>query len=97
MSERVGEQENRILKSQRESKRSVWSGLGLFGMIGWSIVTPTLLGAAIGRWLDKKYTQDFSWTLTLLGAGLALGCYAAWHWVRKEYKNMHQNKSDENT
>lgn len=96
MSKQIGTQENRMLKAQHEKKRSVWTGLGLFGMVGWTIVAPTLIGAGIGRWLDTKYMQSFSWTLSLLIVGLTLGCYAAWHWIKKEYNNMHKNNSNEN-
>ncbi len=91
----VGDKEKRKLRAQRENK-SVWSGLGLFGMIGWSIAVPTLLGAALGIWLDKTYKEDFSWTLSLLVAGLMLGCAIAWNWIQKENKEIHKRKEDEN-
>lgn len=87
----VGDKEERKLQAQRE-KKSVWAGLGLFGMIGWSIVVPTILGAALGMWLDKNYKNDFSWTLSLLVAGLMLGCLIAWNWVQKENKEIHKKK-----
>jgi len=86
----VGKKEARKLKAQRQ-KPNVWSGLGLFGMIGWSIVIPTLLGALLGIWLDKRYKVDFSWTLSLLIAGLMIGCVIAWNWVQKENKEIHNN------
>lgn len=90
----VGEKEERKLEAQRD-KKSVWSGLGLFGMIGWSIVVPTVLGAALGIWLDKKQDNEFSWTLSLLVTGLMLGCVIAWNWIQKENKEIH--KKDDNT
>jgi ATP synthase protein I len=91
----VGDKEERKLQAQRE-KKSVWAGLGLFGMIGWSIVVPTILGAALGMWLDKHYKNDFSWTLSLLVAGLMLGCLIAWNWVQKENKEIHKKNEDGN-
>lgn len=91
----VGDKEERKLKAQRETK-SVWSGLGLFGMIGWSIVVPTILGASLGMWLDKNYKNEFSWTLSLLVAGLMLGCWIAWNWVQKENKEIHKKNKDGN-
>lgn len=91
----VGDKEERKLEAQRD-KKSVWSGLGLFGMIGWSIVVPTILGAALGIWLDKNYTNDFSWTLSLLVAGLMLGCVIAWNWIQKENKEIHKKNGNEN-
>ena len=56
----------------------------MMGLIGWSVVVPTLLGAALGLWLDMRYPGTHSWTLALLVAGLVIGCLNAWHWVAKE-------------
>ena len=91
----VGEMEERKLQAQRD-KKSVWSGLGLFGIIGWSIVLPTVLGAALGIWLDNNYKVDFSWTLSLLVGGLMMGCVIAWNWIEKENKEIHKKNEDEN-
>ncbi|GGW41229.1 AtpZ/AtpI family protein [Arenibacter certesii] len=91
----VGDKEERKLQAQRSNK-SVWAGLGLFGLVGWSIAVPTILGAAFGIWLDKNFDQDFSWTLSLLLMGLILGCLIAWNWVRKEDKEIHNTNKDGN-
>jgi ATP synthase protein I len=93
-SREVTEKANRMIKAQRENKRSAWSGFGLFGIVGWSVVVPTLAGAAFGSWLDNKYPQNISWTLSLLIIGLVAGCIIAWNWINKEHKDMHQNKED---
>ncbi len=95
-SEEISEKEKRMLKAMHEHKQSAWSGFGMFGMIGWSVVVPALLGAALGIWLDRHYHQSFSWTLTFLLAGTILGCIIAWSWVTKENKNMHQDKKKDN-
>jgi ATP synthase protein I len=81
----------------RHSTQGVWFGLGMMGLIGWSVVVPTLLGAAIGLWLDKHHPGTHEWTLTLLMAGLSLGCLNAWRWVANEGKAMRdeQEKHDE--
>lgn len=92
----IAKKEKRKLKALRENSGSVWSGLGMFGMIGWSVAVPTLLGAALGIWLDKKYHQSFSWTLTCLMIGLVAGSMIAWYWVDKEDKEMNQNKDENN-
>ena len=86
----IGEKEEQKIKALHERKRSVWAGLGTFGMVGWSVAVPTVLGAVLGLWLDKTYPKSFNWTLTLLIAGLFLGCMIAWQWVAKENKSMHQ-------
>ncbi len=82
------------LKALRKNKPSVWSGLGMFGMVGWSIAVPTLLGVALGIWLDKKYPQTFSWTITCLISGLVAGCTIAWNWVAKEDEKMHEDNEE---
>lgn len=82
--EKVGEKENRKIKARREGSRSVWFGLGMFGMVGWSVAIPTLLGIALGVWIDARWPGRFSWTLMLLVGGLLLGCANAWYWVERE-------------
>ena len=94
-SKQVGEKAKRKLKSLHNNKQSVWSGIGMFGMVGWSVAVPMLLGAALGVWLDKKHPESFSWTLSFLILGLLAGCLIAWHWVLKEHKEMNQSNEDE--
>lgn len=91
-SQQVGEKAARKLKAQRHATQTVWSGLGMMGLVGWSVAVPTLLGAALGIWLDKSYPGSHSWTLMLLAIGLALGCFNAWHWVDKEYREIHEQE-----
>jgi len=90
-SQRVGEKAARKLKAQRHVTQTVWSGLGMMGLVGWSVAVPTLLGVALGIWLDKHYPGGHSWTLMLLAIGLGLGCVNAWHWVAKEDKEIHRH------
>jgi ATP synthase protein I len=91
--EQVGAKAARKLKSRR-STQGVWYGLGMIGLIGWSVAVPTLLGAALGLWLDKHHPGAYSWTLALLVAGLAIGCLNAWHWVAQEEKAMQDEGDD---
>lgn len=95
-SHKVGEKEDRKIKSLRENKKSVWFGLGMMGMIGWSVAVPALLGILIGLWLDRKYPQPFSWTLMLLVVGVFTGSILAWYWVEKEDREIHNTKDQEN-
>ena len=82
----VGAKAARKIKARRHSAQGVWFGLGMMGLIGWSVVVPTLLGAALGLWLDDHHPGKHGWTLALLIAGLSLGCLNAWYWVLKESK-----------
>jgi ATP synthase protein I len=90
----VGAKAARKLTARRNPAPGVWLGLGMMGIIGWSVAIPTLLGAALGLWLDKHHSGTHSWTLALLVAGLAVGCFNAWLWVAKEDKAMRQEQQD---
>jgi len=79
----VGKKEARKIKSEQETEHTVWFGLGMFGIVGWSVAVPTLLGVALGIWIDHKWPSQYSWTLMLLIIGLILGCLNAWYWVKK--------------
>jgi ATP synthase protein I len=94
-SREVGAKAARKLKARRNSAQGVWFGLGMMGLIGWSVVVPTLLGAALGIWLDNRHPGKHSWTLMLLVIGLAIGCLNAWHWVAKEDKEMREEQEDD--
>jgi ATP synthase protein I len=95
LAQQVGAKAARKLKARRSGTPGVWFGLGMIGLIGWSVVVPTLLGAALGLWLDQHYPGGRSWTLALLMAGLTIGCLNAWHWVSQEDRAMHAKQEDD--
>jgi ATP synthase protein I len=91
----VGAKAARKLKVLKEGPRGIWFGLGMSGLIGWSVAVPTLAGAMIGLWWDRRHPGSHSWTLALLSAGLVLGCLNAWHWVMQEDKAMHDDTEED--
>jgi len=91
----VGRKASRKAKARRDGAPGVWFGLGTMGLIGWSVAVPTLLGAAIGIWLDSRHSGDRSWTLALLMAGLAIGCFSAWGWVSRQDRDIHDQEGDD--
>jgi ATP synthase protein I len=93
--DQVGAIARRKLDARGNEARSVWSGFGTMGVIGWSVVIPTLLGAVIGLWLDKRSGGGNRWALTLLVAGLSIGCINAWLWVAKEDKAIHDEHNND--
>lgn len=90
----AGRNENHFVKevrrqaerARRSQQMSFWQGLSLVGAVGWMVVTPALVGAFIGRWLDRHFEQGVFWTLSLLVIGLTLGCLSAWRHVREQLK-----------
>lgn len=73
-----------MAKARKQRQQSAWYGLGMFGLVGWSVAVPIVAGAALGVWIDDRWPSDTSWTLILLLAGAALGCLNAWYWVQRE-------------
>jgi len=82
--EKVGAREDRKMRARQEKDRGVWFGLGMFGLIGWSVAIPTVIGIAVGIWIDAKWPSSYSWTLMFLIIGVIVGCLNAWYWVRRE-------------
>ena len=82
--ETVGTKENRKIRARQEEDRGVWFGLGMFGLVGWAVAIPALIGIAVGIWIDKRWPSPYSWTLMLLVIGVVVGCLNAWYWVRRE-------------
>jgi ATP synthase protein I len=71
----------------REARQlGFWEGLGLLGAIGWMVSLPAVLGAFLGRGLDRWFSSGIAWTLGLLGLGLTLGCATAYRHVKRELK-----------
>jgi ATP synthase protein I len=94
LSRKVGVKAARKLSARRQTTPTVWFGLGMMGLIGWSVAIPTLAGAALGLWLDRRYRGAHSWTLMLLIIGLVVGCVNAWHWITQEDKAMRDDADE---
>ncbi|MCA9557564.1 MAG: AtpZ/AtpI family protein, partial [Myxococcales bacterium] len=63
-----------------------------FGLVGWSVAVPTVLGALLGAWLDARGATERSWTLALLVAGLTVGCLNALAWITREHRAMERSR-----
>ena len=72
---------------QAHSRREQWlrtgewpmgRALAMMGRFGWTIVAPTVIGAFIGRWLDRTFQSGVFWSAALVFLGAALGFWAVW-------------------
>jgi ATP synthase protein I len=88
----VGRKASRRIEA-RSRHDSVWSWLGMLGLIGWSVAIPTVAGVAFGLWLDREAPAAFSWVLTMLALGLGLGLLNAWLWVRRESEGESESRN----
>lgn len=57
--------------------------IGQIGVLGWMVVTPTLLGVLGGRWLDHTFRTGAFWTAPLVMVGAAIGLWSAWKWMQR--------------
>lgn len=78
LAEPVRRRRNRRERWRREGERPLAHNLALIGVLGWLVVTPTLIGIFVGRWLDRVTDGGIFWTVSLLFAGVCLGCWLAW-------------------
>ena len=89
------EEPDRLLRSvrQRRDRHRFWlrggepsfaGYLAQIGVLGWTIVLPTLAGVFLGRWIDHRLGTGIFWTGPLLLLGLGAGCWAAWRWMHRQ-------------
>ncbi|HOC60457.1 MAG TPA: AtpZ/AtpI family protein [Smithellaceae bacterium] len=81
--QKVAQREALRMKGIRHKGETVWFGLGMFGIVGWAVSIPTLIGVAIGLWIDRTWPSQYSWALMFLLLGVIIGCINAAYWVRK--------------
>ncbi|MEZ0576906.1 AtpZ/AtpI family protein [Halodesulfovibrio aestuarii] len=92
---RIGEKERRRLKAEQKKNIGAWYGLGLVGIVGWSVVIPTLLGIFLGVWVDIHWPSPRSWTLMLMVLGLFIGCLCAGFWVNRQRQQIMKERTNE--
>ncbi len=85
---------SRKLWARAQKRQSILFGFGMFGLIGWAVAVPTLIGVALGAWIDRTASSDFSWTLALLVAGVCIGCWNAWFWINQERRGETDGDKD---
>lgn len=93
LSREIGRKAARRLRARERGGRP-WFDLSAYGVVGWSIVLPTLAGLALGVWIDARWPSRFSWTLMLMVGGLFVGCWNAWRWISLEQRTIHDEGQD---
>ncbi len=74
----------RAARGRAEPEPSLGTRLGQIGILGWAIVVPTLLGLALGHWLDRTFGTRLFFSAPLLMVGAALGFWSAWKWMHRQ-------------
>lgn len=93
----IGSKETKKINAKKRGIQTIWYGMGMMGLVGWSICLPTLLGVGLGSYLDHVLPIHKSWTLIFFVVGLILGCYNTWRWLRNEDAKIQkeQEKKDD--
>jgi len=89
---KVESKEDRKIRARSQKDRAVWFGLGTFGLVGWSVAIPTVIGIGLGVWIDTRWPSRFSWTLMLLFVGVVVGCFNAWYWVQQMIEHREEER-----
>ena len=84
LADAVRRQRQRQQRWLREGEPSMVRFVGQIGVLGWIIVTPTLIGLFIGRWLDHKFGSGIFWSAPLLLVGVVIGFWSALRWMNKQ-------------
>jgi ATP synthase protein I len=94
-SRQVAGKERRKSRFRKKGAQDVWFGLGMFGLVGWSVAIPMVVGIFIGVWIDLERPSAYSWTLMLLVIGLLAGCANAWFWIQRERRAISRGREDD--
>ena len=76
----------RDARGRAEPEPSLGSRLGQIGILGWAIVLPTLLGLALGHWLDRTFGTRVFFSAPFLMIGAAVGFWSAWKWMHRQQR-----------
>ena len=74
----------REAEGRADPEPSLGARLGQIGVLGWTIVVPTLLLLFLGRWLDRSFGTGIFFSAPLLMIGAAIGFWSAWRWMRRQ-------------
>jgi ATP synthase protein I len=75
--------EKRAREGIESPEPSLGARLGQIGILGWTIVLPTLLGVFIGRWLDRTLATGVLFSAPLIMIGAIIGLWSAWKWMHR--------------
>jgi len=75
---------DRDRKGREDPEPSLGRRLGQIGILGWTIVVPTLIGLFAGRAADRALGTGIFFSAPLLMVGAAIGLWSAWRWMHRQ-------------
>jgi ATP synthase protein I len=86
--DRLDQAAQKALEREEEGRAdpepSLAARLGQIGVLGWTIVVPTLLFLFLGRWLDRIFGTGIFFSAPLLMIGAGIGLWFAWRWMHRQ-------------
>jgi F0F1-type ATP synthase assembly protein I len=79
---------------EKEQKPWWQPGLIMFGRFSAWIFAPVILGAFLGKWLDRKFNMEPFLFLSTVGLAFFISMFGLIMEVSKEYKKAEGYKSD---
>jgi ATP synthase protein I len=74
----------REAEGRADPEPSLGRRLGQIGVLGWTIIVPTLLCLFLGRWVDRTLGTGIFFSAPLLMTGAAIGFWSAWRWMHRQ-------------
>lgn len=73
----------RMKEGESHPEPSLGARLGQIGILGWTIVVPTLVALLLGRWLDRVFATGIFFSAPLIMIGAGIGFWSAWRWMHR--------------
>lgn len=73
----------RAEEGRADPEPSLGARLGQIGVLGWTVVIPTLLALAAGRWLDRQFATGIFFSAPMVMIGAAVGFWFVWRWMHR--------------
>jgi ATP synthase protein I len=83
MTEAARQAAERAAAGAETPEPSLGARLGQIGILGWTIVVPTLLALLLGRWLDRVFQSGVFFSAPLIMIGAGFGFWSAWKWMHR--------------
>lgn len=86
LARKVAQGKERRDRARREPVGALWRQVARVGTLGWMIVAPIVVGALLGRLLDRALGSGVTWALAFLTVGVAIGGYSLWRTLAEEHR-----------
>lgn len=78
---------------EKKTDKNYWvEPLKMFSRLSAWIVFPVLLGALVGKWLDRKYDSSPRWFLIVIGLSFVISMFGLIKNTLEEYKKIEKRK-----